>query len=63
MNKEKDPKKRILTTCVKMFIEKGYKETTMMDIIKKVTNNLLKLKKSLQILLINTIFNSHEQSS
>lgn len=34
MNKEKDPKKRILTTCVKMFIEKGYKETTMMDIIK-----------------------------
>ena len=36
MNKEKDPKKRILTTCVKMFIEKGYKETTMMDINQKL---------------------------
>lgn len=31
----KDPKKRILSACVKMFIEKGYKETTMLDIIRE----------------------------
>ena len=31
----KDPKKRILMVVVKMFIEKGYKETTMLDIIKE----------------------------
>ncbi len=29
----KDPKQRILITCVKMFIEKGFKHTTMLDII------------------------------
>lgn len=35
MNKEnKTPRQRILASCVKMFIEKGYKETTMLDIIK-----------------------------
>lgn len=31
----KDPKERILSACVQMFIEKGYKRTTMLDIIKK----------------------------
>lgn len=31
----KDPKKRILTACVQMFIERGYKQTTMIDIIKE----------------------------
>lgn len=31
---QKDPKKRILSVCVKMFIEKGFKETTMLDIIR-----------------------------
>ena len=31
----KDPKKRILTACVRMFIERGFKQTTMMDIIKE----------------------------
>lgn len=30
----KEPKKLILMVVVKMFIEKGYKETTMLDIIK-----------------------------
>ena len=29
----KDPKKRILMVCVQMFIERGFKTTTMMDII------------------------------
>lgn len=29
----KDPKQRILMACVKMFIEKGFKQTTMLDII------------------------------
>lgn len=31
----KDPKRRILTACVKMFIERGFKQTTMLDIIKE----------------------------
>ena len=31
----KDPKKRILTVCVRMFIEKGFKATTMLDIIRE----------------------------
>lgn len=31
----KDPKRRILSACVKMFIEKGFKKTTMVDIIKE----------------------------
>lgn len=30
----KDPKQRILTVCVQMFIEKGFKNTTMLDIIR-----------------------------
>lgn len=28
-------KKRILTVCVKLFLEKGYKKTTLAEIIKK----------------------------
>lgn len=32
---QKDPKKRILSVCVKMFIEKGFKKTTMLDIIRE----------------------------
>lgn len=31
----KDPQKRILSACVRMFIEKGFKQTTMMDILKE----------------------------
>ena len=31
----KDPKQRILTVCVRMFIEKGFKATTMQDIIRE----------------------------
>lgn len=34
-NKVKDPKRRILMVCVKMFVEKGFKATTMIDIIKE----------------------------
>ena len=34
-NDIKDPKKRILSVCVQMFIEKGYKQTTMLDILKE----------------------------
>ena len=28
-------KKRILTVCVKLFLEKGYKRTTLAEIIEK----------------------------
>lgn len=31
----KNPKQRIITVCVKLFIEKGFKATTMLDIIKE----------------------------
>lgn len=31
----KDPKQRILTVCVRMFVEKGFKNTTMLDIIRE----------------------------
>ena len=31
----KDPKQRILTVCVQMFIEKGFRATTMLDIIRE----------------------------
>lgn len=31
----KDPKKRILSACVRMFIERGFRQTTMMDIIRE----------------------------
>ncbi len=31
----KDPKRRILIVCVQMFIEKGFKATTMLDIIRE----------------------------
>lgn len=34
-NEIKDPKQRILTVCVQMFIEKGFKATTMQDIIRE----------------------------
>lgn len=34
-NEVKDPKKRILMVCVQMFIEKGFKATTMLDIIRE----------------------------
>ena len=34
-NEVKDPKKRILMVCVRMFIEKGLKATTMLDIIRE----------------------------
>lgn len=63
--KVKDPRKRILTSCVKMFIEKGYKETTMLDIIKEANvsagtfQNLFKTKDGVLIELIDFMF-SHQ---
>lgn len=30
-NEVRDPKKRMLMVCVQMFIEKGFKATTMLD--------------------------------
>ncbi len=33
--KDKDPRQRILTACVKMFIERGFRATTMQDIIRE----------------------------
>ncbi len=32
--KDKDPRQRILAACVKMFIERGFRATTMQDIIR-----------------------------
>lgn len=34
-NEVKSPKQRILKECVRMFVEKGFKSTTMMDIIRE----------------------------
>lgn len=33
--KSKNPKQRIITVCVRLFIEKGFKATTMLDIIRE----------------------------
>lgn len=63
-NKVKDPKKRILMVCVKMFIEKGFKATTMMDIIKEADvssgtfQNIFKTKDGVLYDLINFMFDN-----
>lgn len=61
----KDPRKKILSSCVKMFIEKGYKETTMLDIIKDscvsagTFQNLFKTKDGVLFELVGFMF-SHK---
>lgn len=58
----KDPKKRILTACVKMFIEKGFRQTTMLDIIKEADvsagtfQNIFRTKDGVLFTLIEFMF-------
>ena len=58
----KDPKKRILTACVKMFIEKGFFKTTMLDIIKEADvsagtfQNIFRTKDGVLFALVEVMF-------
>ena len=58
----KDPKLRILTVCVRMFIEKGFKSTTMLDIIREADvssgtfQNIFKTKDGVLLYLIDVMF-------
>ena len=60
----KDPKRRILTVCVHMFIEKGFKATTMLDIIREAEvssgtfQNIFKTKDGVLSELIDIMFNN-----
>lgn len=63
-NDIKDPKKRILSACVQMFIEKGYKQTTMLDILKEsdvsagTFQNIFHTKDGVLLELIEFMFNN-----
>ena len=58
----KNPQKRILMVCVQMFIEKGFKATTMMDIIREADvssgtfQNIFKNKDGVLFELIDFMF-------
>lgn len=58
----KDSKTRIISTCIHMFIEKGYKKTTMLDIIKEAEvsastfQNLFKTKDGVLNELVDVMF-------
>lgn len=58
----KDPKRRILITCVRMFIEKGFKATTMLDIIREADvssgtfQNIFKTKDGVLFELVDFMF-------
>lgn len=58
----KDPKERIISACVQMFIEKGYKKTTMLDIIKEADvsagtfQNIFKTKDGVLKELVSVMF-------
>ena len=58
----KDPKQRILTVCVQMFIEKGFKSTTMLDIIREADvssgtfQNIFRTKDGVLMALIDVMF-------
>lgn len=58
----KDPKQRILTVCVQMFIEKGFKSTTMLDIIREADvssgtfQNIFRTKDGVLMELIDVMF-------
>ncbi len=60
----KDPKKRILTACVQMFIERGFKGTTMLDIIREADvssgtfQNIFRTKDGVLIELIGFMFSN-----
>ncbi len=60
----KDPKQRILTVCVQMFIEKGFKSSTMLDIIREADvssgtfQNIFKTKDGVLLYFIDAMFNN-----
>lgn len=60
----KDPKRRIMMVCVQMFIEKGFKSTTMLDIIREADvssgtfQNIFKTKDGVLFELIDFMFDS-----
>ena len=59
---QKDPKKRILSACVTMFIEKGFHKTTMLEILKEADvsagtfQNLFKTKDGVLYALAEFMF-------
>lgn len=61
-NEIKDPKQRILTVCVRMFIEKGFKSTTMQDIIREADvssgtfQNIFRTKDGVLAELVDVMF-------
>ena len=63
-NEVKEPKKRILMTCVKMFIEKGFNKTTMLDIIKEADvsagtfQNIFHTKDGVLLELVKVMFDN-----
>lgn len=63
-NEVKDPKQRILTVCVRMFIEKGFKNTTMLDIIREADvssgtfQNIFRTKDGVLKELIDVMFHN-----
>ena len=58
----KSAKERILSTCVQMFIEKGFKQTTMLDIIKEANvsagtfQNIFRTKDGVLLALVEFMF-------
>jgi len=60
----KEPKKRILSACVRMFIEKGFKSTTMLDIIREADvssgtfQNVFRTKDGVLLELIEFMFDN-----
>jgi len=60
----KEPKRRILTACVKMFIERGFKQTTMLDIIKEADvsagtfQNVFRTKDGVLFALVEFMFDN-----
>lgn len=61
-SKSKDAKQRIMSACVRMFIEKGYKKTTMLDIINAANvsagtfQNIFKTKDGVLRELVDVMF-------
>lgn len=58
----KDPRQRILAVCVQMFVERGFRATTMMDIIREADvssgtfQNLFRTKDGVLMELIGVMF-------
>ena len=60
----KDPKQRIITECVRLFVQKGFKATTMQDIIREADvssgtfQNIFRTKDGVLRELIDVMFNN-----